>query len=81
MISLERTLSRSRSTSPACRRYSGTELAPDTVVLSSSAVTTPWFLSRFPYASSSRLRKAVRRLFSLAVLISHFLLSQSPGLQ
>jgi len=44
-------------------------------------VTTPWFLSRFPYASSSRLRKAARRLFSLTVLISPFVLSQSPGLQ
>ncbi len=47
--------------------YSDTELASDTVVLSSSTVTTPWFLSRFPYASSCRLRRVVRRGFSLTV--------------
>ena len=67
LISLERILRRSRSTYPAYRRYSDTELASDTVILSSSTVTTPWFLCRFPYASSCRLRKVVRRVFSLTV--------------
>ena len=67
LISLERILRRSRSTSPAYRRYSDTELASDTVILSSSTVTTPWFLCRFPYASSCRLRRVVRRVFSLTV--------------
>lgn len=42
-------------------------IGSDTVVLSSSTVTTPWFLSRFPYASSCRLRRVVRRGFSLTV--------------
>ena len=67
LISLEQFLRRSRSTSSAYKRYSDTELASDTVVLSSSTVTTPWFLSRFPYASSCRLRRVVRRGFSLTV--------------